>query len=705
MSTKDSVYSDLARRLRRTDLLLLRAVRRQRARPAMRAKGQFWGSVITDDEVDALLRAHGEIDYVVEADGLDDAIIASTAYRDAPGGRFSQLRKAFDLDGDDMDLVLLSLAPEISAGYGKIFAYLNDNLNQAYLTVDLATRVLRTERRQRLQLQSRLLPGAPLPGNRLLLLHPLEGTETHTSRRVHPAPRLLRWLLQGDDVALSPGATRLETARQPFIPGMTGKRLAQLEGSLNTAITVAIVGGTIGMREGVAMAVARQAGRPLVRVDVERAKPYLDQPMDLVRDLRLDGAVPYLVNVPDTQEEPQLRAQVINLGSALAQMPYPICIGGTDRRGIALMLGSDRPNVTVPVGRSTNQERVDAWTAALGNRGWDTGKAVEIAERFYSVGGTTIERVLDRAVAEAGGREPDLDLLWSSARESSRPEFSGLAQHILPKYRWEDLILPDKIILQLKHLEQYLAQQETVMHRWGGAAIKPRGYGIKALFSGGPGTGKTMCAEVIAGSLGLDLFKVDLSSVISRWVGETEKNLREIFDSAEGGSTVILFDEGDALFGSRGEVKQAQDRFANQEVSFLLQRLETFEGCAIITTNLQENIDEAFLRRFGAVIEFPMPTPAERLKLWNRNIPPQAPRNRDLDLEYLAKQFNIAGGSIQNAAINACIVAAAQDEAVGMVHCIESVARELYKMGKQVNRVHFGEYYDRVAHLFASGNA
>jgi AAA+ superfamily predicted ATPase len=697
---KESVYSDLARRLRRSDLLLLRAVRRQRARPAMRAKGQFWGSVITDDEVDALLRAHGEIDYVAEADGLDDAIMASTAYRDAPGGRFSQLRKAFNLDGDDMDLVLLSLAPEISAGYGKIFAYLNDNLNQAYLTVDLATRVLRTERRQRLALQSRILPGAPLIQNRLLLLNPPEGTDTHTSRRVHPAPRLLRWLLQGDEVALNAGATKMDTVRPPFIPDVTLKRLEQIGGSLSTPITVAIVGSTQGMREGSAMAVARRAGRPLVRVDVERAKSYLEQPYELVRDLMLDGSIPYLVNVPDTQEEPALRAQVMNLGSALVNLPYPICVGGTDRRAIAAMLGGDRPNVTIPVGRTTNAERVQAWTEALERRTWDPSKAVEIAERFYSVGGTTIERVLERAQAEAGGREPELEVIWSACREAARPEFSGLAQHIIPKYRWEDLIITDKVRHQLKHLENYLAQQETVMHRWGGAAIRPRGYGIKALFTGGPGTGKTMCAEVIAGSLGLDLFKVDLSSVISRWVGETEKNLREIFDAAEGGSTVILFDEGDALFGSRGEVKQAQDRFANQEVSFLLQRLEVFEGCAIITTNLAENIDEAFLRRFGAVIEFPMPTPAERAKLWERAIPKHAPRAADLDISYLSRQFILAGGSIINAAINACVVAAAQDKPIGMQHVIEAIAQELYKMGKQVNRVHFGEYYDAIAHLF-----
>jgi hypothetical protein len=699
MSTT-TLFSDLARRLRRTDLLLLRAVRRQRARPAMRAKGQFWGSVITDDEVDALLRAHGEIDYPIGADGLEDAIAASTAYRDAPGGRFARLQEAFGLDGDDLDLMLLAIAPEISAGYGKIFAYLNDNLNQAYLTVDLATRVLRQERRQRLSLQSRLLPGAPLIRNRLLLLNPPDGMDTHTSRRVHPAPRLIQWMLRDSAVAMSEGATVLDTHRKPFVPAMTRDRLAQLQGSLNTPITVAIVGGTGGMREGVAMEVARQAGRPMARIDVERCKSYLQQPYDLVRDLMLDGAIPYLVNVPDTSDEPQLRLQMLSVGTALAELPYTVCVGGNDRRAVSAMLGTDRPNVTVPVGRSTNAERVDAWCEAMDRRGWEVDKGRDLAERFYSVGGTTIERVLERAQAEAGGREPDLEALWSAAREAARPEFSGLAQRIVPRYNWEDLILPDKVIGQLKHLEQYLAQQEVVMHHWGGSRIRPRGYGIKALFSGAPGTGKTMCAEVIAGALGLDLFKVDLSAVISRWVGETEKNLKEIFDAAEGGSTVVLFDEADALFGSRGDVKQAQDRFANQEVSFLLQRLEVFEGCAILTTNLQENIDEAFLRRFGAVVEFPVPSPPERRLLWERAIPEHAPRADDLDLDYMANQFILAGGSIVNAAINGCVVAASEKASVGMRHVVIAVARELYKMGKQINRVHFGAHYDDVKDLF-----
>lgn len=694
-----TIFVELARRLRRTDLLLLRAVRRQRSRPAMRAKGQFWGSVITDDEVDALLRAHGEIDYTSMPDGLEDAISASTALRDEAIGRLHRLRQSFDLDGDDTDLILLALAPEISAGYGKIFAYLNDNLNQAYLTVDLATRVLRKERTKRLALQARLMSSAPLIRNRLLLLNPPDGAETHTSRRVHPSSRLLRWLLENEELPPGLGFTPLSTEGAPLIAGRTMERIQQSLPSLERAIAVTIISGTSGAREGVAIAIARATKRPVVRIDLERCKPFLDQPWDLIRELKLSGALPYVVNVASSQEDPQQKLQVLGLGAALATLPFPVLVGGSDRREVSGLLGAERPSLTVKVGRTNLDERIDSWMKHFDEKGWSTGNATELAERFYSVGGTTINRIMERAEIEAGGVEPPPDVLWEAARECSRPEFQGLALHVIPRYRMPDLILPEKTKVQLQTLIDYLAEQETVFHRWGANKIRARGYGIKALFSGGPGTGKTMAAEVIAGTLGLDMFRVDISSVVSRWVGETEKNLREIFDAAEGGSAVILFDEADSLFGSRGDVKQAQDRFANQEVSFLLQRLEVFEGCAILTTNLQENIDEAFLRRFGAVIEFPMPGAPQRIQLWERAIPAGAPRAPDLNIPNLAKSFPIAGGNIVSAAINACIIASSRREPVGMQHCVEAIARELIKMGRQVSQAYFKEHYEFVKNL------
>jgi hypothetical protein len=713
----NGLLDDLTERLRRVDLLLLRAVMRQRARPAVHQKGQYWGQFITDDEVDELLRAHGEIDLPIGANlvGLDEEIDRSLWYRDHGRGlgRLRHLVAAFDLDGDDLDLLLLSIAPEISAGYGKIFAYLQDDLSRNHLTVDLATRVLRTERHGRLALQNRLLPGAPLIEHRLLVLSPEPGKAPHTSRRVAVPPRVLQWLLQPGRLVLEEGAVRLPVTEEIFLPGGLRERIERLAGVLppppsatevvedKVGVTLAILGGTPGMREGVALAVAREAGRDsVVRIDVERCKAYLENPWDLVRDLRLDGDIPWVVNVPDLTEDPETRERMMRLGTALATLPQPICVGGKDRRSLSLMLGGDRPRMDLHVGRTTIAERRTAWEAGLARRGWrgvDTGL---LATRFASIGGTTIARVLDRVAAEIGVTSPDDALVQAACRDASRPEFQGLVQHVTPRYAWDDLVLPDKILRQLKQLEDVLAQQEVVMHTWGQSRLRPRGYGLKALFSGSPGTGKTMCAEVIAGALGYDLYKVDLSSVVSKWVGETEKNLRQVFDAAEGGTSVLLFDEGDALFGSRGDNDSAQDKYANQEVAYLLQRLEVFEGCVIITTNLQENIDEAFLRRFGAVVEFPFPSPLERRKLWERALPPEAFRDPDIDTDMLGKQFHLAGGSIVNAAINACIDASARGDRLAMRHCVVAVARELYKMGKQVNRVNFGSFFHEVDGLF-----
>jgi hypothetical protein len=707
---------DLARRLRRVDLLLLRAILRQRARPSVHQKGQYWGQYITDDEVDGILRAHGEIDLPLNVGlaSVDEELDRSLPLRDepVPGSRIDQLATSFDLDGDDLDLLLLALAPELSSGYGKVLAYLHDDVARPYLSVDLATRILRPDRAGRLALQNRLLPGGALVHHRLIVLTPEPGRGPHGQRRIALPPPLLQWLVTEGPMPLEEGAVRVVIDGDPFVPATCRARIEELARALPRAhaagrspapshpLTVAIVGGTPGMREGVAMAVGRAAGRGgIVRVEVERCKTYLESPWDLVRDLRCAGDIPYIVDIPDFSEDPEVRERMMRLGTALASLPYPICVGGRDRRALSLMLGADRPRVDLPVGRTTSDERRSAWDTAIARRGWSGIDTTALAVRFSAIGGTTVDRVLDRVAAEVV-TAPDDRLVQSACREAARPEISGLVQHIIPRYAWEDLVLAPKIISQLKQMEEVLAQQETVMHGWGQLRLRPRGFGLKALFTGSPGTGKTMCAEVIAASLGYDLFKVDLSSVVSKWVGETEKNLRQIFDAAEGGTSVLLFDEGDAIFGSRGESKSAQDKYANQEVAYLLQRLEVFEGCVIITTNLQDNIDEAFLRRFSAVIEFPFPSPQERARLWERAMPPPEFRDPDIDTAMLGKQFHLAGGSIVNASLNACIDAARQGQRLNMQHCIVAVARELYKMGKQVNRVNFGELFGLVEKLF-----
>ena len=207
-----------------------------------------------------------------------------------------------------------------------------------------------------------------------------------------------------------------------------------------------------------------------MRVDLERCAEYLEQPWDLIRELKMARAIPLLVNIVEAQDDPSMRTKLIALGSAVATIEGPVLVGAADRRSMTVLLGNERPSVTILCGKSTFEERVNAWTAALDSKHWPLEWAPEIAERFYSVGGTTIPRVLQRAEAESGGRVPEMETVWAAAREGSRPEFRGLAQHVVPRYVWKDLILAEKIQSQLMGLVHYLQHQETVFHRWGARA-------------------------------------------------------------------------------------------------------------------------------------------------------------------------------------------------------------------------------------------
>ena len=275
----------------------------------------------------------------------------------------------------------------------------------------------------------------------------------------------------------------------------------------------------------------------------------------------------------------------------------------------------------------------------------------------------------------------------------------GLATRVRPSRAWDDLVLSPSRMAGLQAIVDRYRFAGRVFDEWGfdgGGA-----HGTVALFSGPSGTGKTLAAEVIAGSLGLDLFKLDLSSVVSKYVGETEKNLERIFDAARAGILVLFFDEADALFGKRSEVKAARDRYANVEVSYLLQRLEAYEGLVVMATNFEKNVDDAFLRRIHTRVEFALPGVDERIDIWRRNLPDTAPIG-DVDVAWLAAQFEIAGGLIRNAAVHAAFIAAATDEQISTQHAVIGVSIELRKLGRLITADGFGEYYDTVIEFGAS---
>ena len=284
----------------------------------------------------------------------------------------------------------------------------------------------------------------------------------------------------------------------------------------------------------------------------------------------------------------------------------------------------------------------------------------------------------------ASGKEPIRpEDLWNACRSLARPKLEDLAQRIVPSAGWDDLVLPELQKQTLRHLAAQVRQRMKVYETWGFSAKGRRGLGVSALFTGESGTGKTLAAEVVAHELGLDVYRVDLSAVVSKYIGETEKNLKQVFDAAEEGGVLLLFDEADALFGKRGEVKDSHDRYANIEVGYLLQRMETYQGLAILTTNLKSALDKAFQRRLRFTVHFPFPDAAQREAIWSRIFPAATP-TQGLDPKKLA-QLNVPGGNIRNIALNAAFLAAQAGKPVGMAHLAEAAGLEAHKIERPLS--------------------
>ncbi len=286
---------------------------------------------------------------------------------------------------------------------------------------------------------------------------------------------------------------------------------------------------------------------------------------------------------------------------------------------------------------------------------------------------------------------PGVGGLSAAVRRLAAGHISTLAPRTRPARGWDDLVLDPDRTERLREVVARYRHKRKVFGAWGFSPL-PSG-GVVGLFSGPSGTGKTLAAEIIGGELSLDLYKVDLAALVSKWVGETEKNLAQVFAAAEASNVLLFFDEADALFGRRSEVSDSHDRYANIEVAYLLQRLERYEGLVLMATNLATNIDPAFLRRIHIHVDFPMPEEAERHRIWERSLPPGAPRD-NLDLDVLAKLFKLSGGSIHNAALTAAFLAADAGTAIGMGVVVEAVQREMRKLGRLLTPGDFGPYAD-----------
>jgi len=309
-----------------------------------------------------------------------------------------------------------------------------------------------------------------------------------------------------------------------------------------------------------------------------------------------------------------------------------------------------------------------------------------------------------RRRAAAGDRPLTLADVHMAARGLNSSGLERLSRRIEPRAAWNDLVLPAPVVGRLRELAARLRLRERVLDTWGLGRASSRGRGITCLFAGDSGTGKTLSAEVVAGDLGLDLYVIDLSTIVDKYVGETEKNLDRVFAEADRVNGVLLFDEADALFGKRSEVKDARDRWANVEVAYLLQRMELFDGMAVLTTNLRANVDEAFLRRLDGVVEFPLPDEEHRGALWAKDLGRGLPLAADVDVPFLAKSFKLSGGNIHNVVVTAAYLAADGGDAVGMPELIRAIEREYRKLGRLCVASEFGEYYPLVSAPVEAGS-
>jgi hypothetical protein len=435
---------------------------------------------------------------------------------------------------------------------------------------------------------------------------------------------------------------------------------------------IELVGVDPAMRRGLAASAAQRLGRELYEVTPERVPPGSLELSDLTRLWERETLLLPVLLYADTAEVP--REGTAGIDALLEQVRGHVLMGCREPRP----LRSRRLRV-VDTPRPTAGEQQALWQELLAG---DAQTASRLASEF-DLGQLVIADVVGQVQHSGAG----VAGLWAACRAQTRPRLDTLARRIEPVARWDDLVLPDAELTLLHHIVDQVRGRATVLRSWGLAERVTRGSAVTALFAGGSGTGKTLAAEVIAHELELDMYRVDLAGVVSKYIGETEQNLRRVFDAAEEGGTLLMFDEADALFGKRSEVKDSHDRYANIEVSYLLARMEDYRGVAILATNLRHALDDAFLRRLRFIVTFPFPAPAERARLWARAFPARAPVG-DLDIERLAK-LAASGGMIRNIALNAAFCAAGQGTEVTMELVLEMARIEFRKLERHVNDADF----------------
>ena len=587
-----------------------------------------------------------------------------------------RIRQTFRLSEFERDLLLLCAGVELDASFVPLCAAAQGDAQRNYPTFSLALSCLSNA------YWGALTPAAPL--RRWQLIEPALGQHLTTSP-LRIDERILHYLV---------GISHIDRRLSGFIrPVAADSDLVLSEWELSEQLVAAwsdlnagqqrpilqLCGLESESKRAIAAVACHFLEIPLYEMAAYNLPTQISDLSQLVqlweREIKLDGAGLLLV-CDDLEGADAVREAAIS--HFCESLSGPLILSTVERRP-----ARRRSMLSFDVRRPTTQEQRSIWHSALGEAAPVVGDRVNELITQFDLSSGVIQAVCHQVMNQCDeGSERDrtalMTKLWDTCRAQARPKLDDLAQRIDCKAGWNDLVLPDQQLKVLQTLTAQVKKRTTVYEQWEFAGKHSRGLGISGLFAGASGTGKTMSAEVMAKELRLDLYRIDLSMVVSKYIGETEKNLARVFDAAEMGGAVLLFDEADALFGKRSEVKDSHDRHANVEVSYLLQRMESFNGISILTTNLKSALDQAFLRRLRFIVQFSFPNIDQRAAIWERVFPKATPQ-QGLDYQKLG-QLNVAGGNIKNIAINAAFAAAEEGEPIQMRHMLQAAQEEYVKL-------------------------
>lgn len=681
----------------------------------------FRGLFISEDEINSILRtqflAYENIDTDTELDNIEklNREIKRQKVESTQNGmilRLHILEELFELTSFQKDVLLICMAAELDLHYEKLYSYLQNDVTKKRPSIDLTIKLLCHSAKEGYKARENFTITAPLIKNHIihLISDRQEDEFPLLSKYIKVDERIINYLLESNEIdskiwnfsTLIKPKQKIEDLILPEELKNRYIEFAKLHGQNNA--TMFFFQGSYGTgKKTIAEAFCNEFGTTLLVVDSKVL--FEDQSFKILtfilRECLLQDSSLFLEGFDVMMKNNGHKVDFKKIFEILDTFPQWVFLSG-EKLWEPPRVIKNHNIYSITLNLPSYKDRKRIWESFL-NGILDTSKDVDIdalATKFKFSGGQIRDAIFTAsniALAKNSGESLlSMEDLYQGCKAQSNKKLNTLTKKLNPIYIWEDLVLPDDIKAHLREISAFIKYKGMVYTDWGFDKKLSGGRGLNVLFSGKSGTGKTMAAEVLAREVELDIYKIDLSSVVSKYVGETEKNLQKIFNEAETSNAILFFDEADSLFGKRSEVKDAHDRYANIETGYLLQKMEEYEGVVVLATNLSTNIDDAFLRRMQFVIEFPFPEETQREKIWKSIFPKDAPLAQDIDYKFLSGKLKLAGGNIKNIALSAAFYAAGEEKEIEMQYIMQASKREYRKMGKTFLKADFEPYYDLI---------